>query len=94
MKGQGYEIEYYQLNNNNMKNGLGKLSVENLQSAIVYGLLAVALFVISKGTVFGLDWKALVDVGVLGVLTSLVKNLLTTDKGNFVGAVKVIPPTE
>jgi hypothetical protein len=77
-----------------MKNGLLKLSKENLQSAIVYGLLSIALLIISKGTVFGLDWKVLLDVGILGILTSLVKNLLTTEKGNFIGTVKVIPEIE
>lgn len=82
--------EYYQPNlKTNMDNGILKLSLENVKSAIVYGLLAVALFVISKGSVFGLDWHALVDVGVLGLLTSLVKNLLTTNEGNFVGLVGV-----
>jgi hypothetical protein len=84
----------YQLNNKNMKNGLLKLNKTNVYSALVYGFVAVALVVISQGTVFGLNWKALVDVGIVGVLTSLVKNLLTTEKGNFLGSVKVIPDIE
>ena len=75
-------------------NGILKLSWVNVQSALVYGFVAVALLIISKGTVFGLDLKELVDTLVLGILASLVKNLFTTESGNFAGVVKVIPPTQ
>lgn len=74
-----------------MQNGIFKLSLTNIYSAIVYGVVAVLLVIVSKGTIFGLDWKVLVDVGVLGVISSLIKNLLTTDSGKFVNLVKVIP---
>jgi len=90
-----YEVEYYQLKEiKNMDNGIFKLSWVNIQSAIIYGLIAVILYIISKGSIFGLEWKVLVDVGVLALLSSFVKNIFTTEKGNFVGVVKVIPPTE
>jgi glycyl-tRNA synthetase alpha subunit len=90
-----YEIEYYKLKEiKTMQNGIGKLSLENIYSALVYGVVAVALYIIAQGTVFGLDWRMLVDIGALGILSSFVKNLMTTDKGNFVGVVKVIPPIE
>lgn len=68
-----------------------KLDWSNVKSALVYSVLAVALYIISKGSVFGLDWKIMVDVAVLGLLTSLTKNLLTTDNGKFLGVTTVIP---
>lgn len=78
-----------------MKSGILKLNMANVNSALVYGLLsgllAVSLLVIKYGSVFGIDWKALVDAGVLGFITSIVKNLLTTNDGNFAGVVPVIP---
>ena len=79
---------------NNMENGILKLSWVNVWSALVYGVLAMAQYVISQGTVIGLYWKILVDVGVLGLLSSLIKNILTTNQGNFVGLIKVIPPVK
>lgn len=77
-----------------MKSGILELSWINIKSGLIYGLLAVIVYVISKGSVFGLDWKTLVDVGVLGLLTSLVKNFFTSDNGKFAGVIKVIPPTK
>ncbi|MEI6532466.1 MAG: hypothetical protein WCO06_01360 [Candidatus Roizmanbacteria bacterium] len=74
-----------------MQNGIFKLVKENISSAIVYGVVAVLLVIISKGTIFGLDWKVLADVGILAVISSLVKNLLTTESGKFANLVKVIP---
>lgn len=86
---------------NNMQNGLFKVSKANVQSAIVYGLLwgllSVLLQVQQAGSIFGLDWKAIADAGVLAVIAvviTLLKNLFTTDAGNFLGLVKVVPPTE
>ncbi len=80
--------------NNKMDNGLFKLTKENLYSAVVYGFVLAALIVISKGTVFGLDWKMLVDAFITGALTSVVKNIFTTSKGNFGGVIPVIPETK
>lgn len=77
-----------------MLNGLLQLSWINIKSALIYGAIAVCLYIISKGTVFGLDWKILVDVGVMAILTSFTKNFFTTDAGDFAGVVKVVdaPP--
>lgn len=74
--------------------GLLQLSWINIKSAIVYGVLALCVYIISKGSVFGLDWKILVDVFILAILTSFVKNFFTTDSGDFAGVVKVVdaPP--
>lgn len=91
-----------------MNNGLFKINFVNVKSAFVYGvvamflgaLLAVASYIYEAGTIFGLDWKVVIDKGVMAALgtfvatVSIIKNLLTTDKGNFLGAVKVIPSTD
>jgi hypothetical protein len=88
-------------NKNNMENGIGKLDWANIKSALVYGLLwgvlAIVIYMIQIGDIYALNYRDLSNAGVYGVLGSLVsvlKNLLTTDKGNFVGAVKVIPEIE
>lgn len=88
-----------------MKNGLFKLNWVNVKSAIVYGLVSMAFAAIvtfgeaikAHGSIFGLDWHNIIDTTAMAVLgafvtlTSVIKNLLTTEKGNFLGAVKVIP---
>jgi hypothetical protein len=73
----------------------------NVKSALVYGvlsaLLAMGIYAIGVNDVFGLNWKEVVNAGVFGLLTvlvSLIKNLLTTGGGDFLGLIKVIPPTE
>lgn len=80
-----------------------KLDWVNIRSAIVYGVVAIILgallaivnYIIDAGTIFGLDWKIVIDKGAMAALgafvavVSIVKNLLTTDRGNFLGAVKV-----
>ena len=79
-------------------NGIFKLGWVNVKSALVYGLLsailAIGMYMLSVGSVFSLDFHELINAGVfgfLGVIISLVKNLLTTNSGNFLGAVEVIP---
>ncbi len=85
---------FYQLNENNNMNGLLKLNLENVYSALVYGgLLSLVTVIIQHNSVFGLDWHGLVDSFVIGFLTSIVKNLLTTNSGNLLGIVPVIPDT-
>ncbi len=87
---------------------MGKISWVNIKSALVYGLLiafvlallAMAGYVLQVGDVFGLDWRALVNAGVIAFISgivigvSIIKNLLTTNEGKFMDLVKVIPPTE
>lgn len=84
------------------------LSWSNVKSAIVYGLLtlvAVFLFsvaqsVLDVGSIFGLDWKHIVDTAVIATIPSVVtvlsllKNFLTTNKGKFLGVATVIPDKE
>lgn len=78
-----------------------KLNWINIKSGLIYGLLWALLVVtvtaIEVGDLFALDWKNLLNVGIftfLGIFVSLLKNLLTTDSGNFLNVVKVIPPTD
>lgn len=75
-----------------------KINWVNVKSALVYGILWAILVVLIEmakvGNVFALDWKELVNAGVFGfiaVFISLLKNLLTTDSGSFLGITKVIP---
>ena len=79
-------------------NGIGKLSWVNIKSALVYGvlwaMLAMGIYTVQVGDIFALNFKDLVNAGAfgfLGIVVSLLKNILTTDSGNFAGAVKVIP---
>jgi len=78
-----------------------KLSWVNVKSALVYGglwaLLAVMVEIKAVGNIFALDWQALANVGVMAFIAFvivLLKNLFTTDNGNFMGVVKVAPPTK
>lgn len=83
-----------QINKNKNMNGIGKLSWVNCKSALVYGLviglLAMSGYAISVGDIWALDWKILVNTGFFAILGSLVKNILTTNSGNFVGLVKTV----
>lgn len=85
--------------------GIFKLNAANIKSAIVYGLLTLgATFllaalqsILKAGSIFGLDWKAIIDSSVIATIpiliagVSIVKNLLTTEKGDFLGVAEVIP---
>jgi hypothetical protein len=88
-----------------MKGGLFKIDAANVKSAIVYGVMTlVAIFLLSifqnildVGSIFGLDWKAIVDSAVVATIPSLIigvslmKNFLTNKKGEFLGVTEVIP---
>ena len=94
--------DYYNFNQPKfMRNGIFKLDKSNIKSALVYallwGLLAVLINIQSVGSVFNLDWKLVVDTGLIALIAaviSVLKNLFTTSSGNFLGVVKVIPETE
>ncbi len=99
--------KYYQPKKNTMSK-FGKISWMNVKSAIVHVfLLLVTVFVLSiiesvvkAHTIFGIDWKHVVDIATMATLSvlmgvvSLLKNLLTTQSGNFMGIVKVAPDPE
>lgn len=88
-----------------MLNGLFTLTKANVKSAVVYGILSLgATFLLSflqgvldAHSIFGLDWKSIIDsaaiatIPVLITFVSLGKNLLTTSQGNFLGVTEVIP---
>lgn len=94
--------------NKNMKNGMFKLDWANIKSAVVYGLLTLGVTfllsvvetILKAGSVFHINWHQVVDGGAMAVLPvfitmiSLLKNLLTTNSGKFLGIVKVVPPVE
>lgn len=81
------------------------LNKTNLKSALVYGIVTVfvvfALSVMEKiiehKSIFGVDWRGVIDfaslsvLSILVVIVSLVKNFLTTKAGNFFGVITVIP---
>ena len=85
--------------------GLLNLNAANIKSAIVYGvltllatfLLAAFQSILQAGSIFGLNWKAIIDSSVIATIPllitgiSIVKNLLTTEKGKFLGVTEVIP---
>lgn len=84
-----------------MKNGILGLSWVNVKSALVYAFLIflseAIIFIVHQGTIFGINWKELIDVSIIPVgvfVISIIKNLLTTNSGSFLGIIKVIPPTE
>jgi ABC-type glycerol-3-phosphate transport system permease component len=88
-----------------MLNGLFTLTWANVKSALIYGalalittfLLSLLQSVLNAGSIFGLDWKSIIDsaaiatIPVLITFISLGKNLLTTSQGNFLGVTEVIP---
>ena len=72
------------------------VSATELKSALVYAVLTAVLsmlvYVVGIGDIFAISLKPVVNIGAisLGVgLISIIKNLLTTKEGMFVGAVKV-----
>lgn len=82
------------LQNNN--NAMGKLNATNIKSAIIYAILtavaAMLAYIIGLGDIFAISIKPLVNIGVLSLavgILSIIKNLLTTDEGRFLGTVKV-----
>lgn len=86
-------------------NGIFTLTWSNIRSAFVYGFLVlIASFILSivqnvlhAGSIFGLDWRSIVDTAVIATLPiiiaslSIFKNLLTDGSGRFLGITKVIP---
>lgn len=73
----------------------------NIKGALVSGVL-MALFMMliaikATGSIYNLDYKALVDVGAMALTTSfisLLKSFFTDETGTFAGAVKVADKVE
>ena len=94
--------DYYQdkLKYKGMNNGILKLDWLNVKSSLVYGflwaILVMMVRVVEAGSFFLVNWKDLVDAGGMAffaVIIVLIKNLLTTDTGKFVGVVQVSAPS-
>lgn len=86
---------------NKMKNGIFTLDGANVKSGLIYGLLwgllSMLLQIKDAGSIFAIDWKSVGNAGIIAfiaVMITLLKNLLTTNSGKFVGIVKVIPSTD
>lgn len=86
--------QYYKTNNSTMFNVTWVNIKSALISAFVTAVLGMAGYVIGVGDVFKLDGHALINVGALSALTAIVsilKAFFTTEKGEFLGVVKVHP---
>lgn len=73
-----------------------KVTWTEVKKALVLGVLMALLVVITEviavGDIYGLDWKTLLNLGIIALLTSFasfLQDLLTTRSGRFVGAVKI-----
>ena len=82
----------YQNNNKKMNNGIGQLSWINVKSALMFSLLTavagVLVYILGIGDIFSLDIKVLINIFVLSLgngILSVIKSLLTTNSGNFIG---------
>ncbi len=85
--------------------GLFQIDWANVKSAIIYGLMTLASVfglsvlqnILKVGSIFGLNWKAIVDTATIATIPtmitgiSILKNLLTNQKGKFLGVTEVIP---
>ena len=98
-KGVENEVEFldYQLKENNNMQGIFKLDWANCKSALVYGILwgilVMAIYAYQVGDLWKLDFHNLVNTGIfafLGTVVSLLKNLLTNNKGQFIGKFDVV----
>lgn len=72
------------------------LNLTEVKSAIVYALLTallqICIYIAGVGSIFKVEWHTLVDIGVIALIVgfiSIIKNLLTTSDGKFLGAIKV-----
>lgn len=67
-----------------------KLNWKNVLGAIVSAILAAVIgYILSVADIFSLDFKELINVGVLAGLASILKVLSTDDKGLLIGSVPV-----
>ena len=76
---------------------MGNLSWENIKSALIYGLIVMLVagltYIVGLGDTSLIHLHDLINVLVMSgatVLISLLKNLLTTASGKFLGVIKVI----
>ena len=94
--GDALQYQHYKLNeNNNMSKFFNwnlKDVVSALMSSLLMALIAVLGYVMQVGDIFGINLRTLTNIGVMAGLTgivSLLKTLLTTSEGNFLGGVSI-----
>lgn len=73
-----------------------RVSWVDVLDALVFGLLTglvvIGTEMIAAKTIWGLDWRTLLNSGVIafvGVITAFIKTLLTTSTGKFAGVIKI-----
>jgi len=84
-----YEVEYLKINQE--KNNMWISIKSALVSGVITAILAIAGYIIGVGDIFKIDVHALINVGALALLTtlvSLIKASLTTSAGT-VGGIKI-----
>lgn len=80
------QVGNYQPNQNKFMTKIFRVSFNDVVGAFTSAVLvALICYVLKIGDVFTLDWHVLVNTAVMAGLGSLLKNLLTTDEGNFLG---------
>lgn len=72
------------------------LSWTEIKSAVVYAVLtalvAMGMYALGIGDIFTVSIKPLVNIGAMSLLVgmiSIIKNLLTTYNGKFIGSIQV-----
>ncbi|MGI9118429.1 MAG: hypothetical protein ACR2IQ_02680 [Minisyncoccia bacterium] len=60
-------------------------------SALLVAIIATLGYITTVGSIWKIDWRVIIDVGVMSLTTglaSILKNLLTTGNGKFLGIIK------
>lgn len=90
------EVGDYQLNEEKLMNGLFKMTKEDflrgLMLGVITGVIAMLGYVLKVGSVFGIDLRSMLDVGVVAAIPAIISwlgSLLTTSRGNMLGVAKV-----
>jgi len=72
------------------------INLTNIKSALVsvclMAILSGSVYIIESGDIFAINWRTLVNIGSIALLTgivSIIKSLLTNSNGVFAGSVKV-----
>jgi hypothetical protein len=76
--------------------GIFTLNWESFKSAavsvVLMAILSIMTYIIGLGDIFAVDWKALINIGIISLATgivSLIKNFFTSTSGKFAGTFKI-----
>lgn len=73
-----------------MNSSFLRLNWKDVSDAVITALIVALLgYVLKVGDVFALDFHAIVNIAVMACAGSLLKALMTTDTGQFAGAIRV-----